>query len=96
LIVANIDILGESEIGVYPKPNVKVQQRVITYQVEGMAPRTLWIDRSKLPDLAWQDAHPGGAIPDDVRAQGDAVRLQAINADIEKIKQAPQPRRLVT
>ncbi len=88
------DILSETEISIYTKPNLKVQQRVITYQVEGMAPRTVWVDRSKLPDLAWQDEHPGEAVPEDIQKQGDTVRLQAIQADIERMKQAPQPRRI--
>ena len=90
----DIDILRETEIEIYTKPDLKVIQRVITYQVEGMAPRTVWVDRSKLPDLAWQDKNPGKPIPADIQKQGDLVRRQAIEADIERLKQAPKPRRL--
>ncbi len=89
-----IDILTENEIEIYSKPDVKVRQRVITYHVEGMAPRTVWVDRSKLPDLAYQDKNPGKPIPADVLKQGDLVRRQAIEADIERLKQAPKPRRI--
>ena len=92
--MADIDILTENEIEIYTKPDVKVRQRVITFQVEGMAPRTVWVDRSKLPDLAWQDKNPGKPIPSDVLKQGDVVRRQAIEADIERLKQAPKPRRI--
>lgn len=91
----DIDILTENEIEIYTKPDVKVKMRVITYQVEGMAPRTVWVDRAKLPDLAWQDKNPGKPTPVEVIKQGDVVRRQAIEADIERLKQAPKPRRLV-
>lgn len=92
--MAEIDILTENEIEIYTKPDVKVKMRVITYQVEGMAPRTVWVDRPKLPDLAYLDKNPGKPIPADVMKQGDAVRRQAIEADIAKLAQAPKPRRL--
>lgn len=92
--MADIDILTENEIEIYTTPETKVKQRVITYQVEGMAPRTVWVDRSKLPDLAWQDKNPGKPIPADIQKQGDAVRRQAIEADIEKVRRAPKPRRI--
>ena len=90
----DIDILTEHEITVYTTPDKRVKQRVITYQVPGMAPRTVWVDRDKLPDLAWQDEHPGEAIPEAIQTQGDAVRRAAVEADIENIKKAPGPRRL--
>ncbi len=92
--MSDIDILSENEIEVYTKPDLKVKQRVITYQVEGMAPRTVWVDRDKLPDLAWQDKNPGKPVPATVLKEGDAVRRAAIEADLEKLKQAPKPRRL--
>lgn len=92
--MAEIDILRENEIEIYDKPDHKVKMRVITYQVEGMAPRTVWVDRSKLPELAYQDKNPGKPIPADVLKQGDVVRRQAIEADIAKLQQAPKPRRI--
>lgn len=92
--MVEIDILTENEIEIYTKPDVKVKMRVITYQVEGMAPRTVWVDRSKLPDLVYQDKNPGKPVPTDVLKQGDLVRRQAIEADIEKLKQSPKPRRI--
>lgn len=91
----DIDILTEHEITVYTTPDKRVKQRVITYQVPGMAPRTVWVDRDKLPDLAFQDTNPGQPVPDDVLKQGDQVRRAAVEADIESIKKAPGPRRLV-
>lgn len=92
--MVDIDILTENEIEIYTKPDVKVKMRVITYQVEGMAPRTVWVDRSKLPELAYQDKNPGKPVPAEVQKQGDLVRRQAIEADIERLNQAPKPRRL--
>ena len=94
--MVDIDILTENEIEIYTTPEAKTKQRVITYQVEGMAPRTVWVDRSKLPDLAWEDKNPGKPIPAEVQKQGDLVRRQAIEADQERLRQAPKPRRLAT
>ena len=91
----DIDILTENEIEVYTTPDKRVKQRVITYQVPGMAPRTVWVDRDKLPDLAFQDQNPGQLVPEDVLKQGDQVRRAAVEADIESIKKAPGPRRLL-
>lgn len=91
----DIDILTENEIEVYTTPDKRVKQRVITYQVPGMAPRTVWVDRVKLPDLAFSDQNPGQPLPESVQAEGDTVRRAAVEADIESIKKAPGPRRLL-
>jgi hypothetical protein len=89
-----ISILSESEIEIYPSPGTKLKQRVITYQAEGLAPRTVWIDSVKLPDAVYAQANPGKPIPADVQAKGDAIRRAAAEADIAKIKAAPAPRKI--
>ena len=89
-----INILSESELEVYTTPDQKTKQRVITYQVAGFAPRALWIDVSKLPDVAWQLANPGKPVPANIQAQGDAARRQAVEADLARLKQVPQPRKI--
>lgn len=89
-----IEILSEHEIEVYTTPEKRVKQRVITYKVEGLAPRTLWLDSEKLPDAAYQLKNPGKAVPADIQAKGDAVRRQAIEADIARLKELPQPRKI--
>ncbi len=92
--MAEISILSEHEIEVYTTPDKRVKQRVITYQVEGFVPRTLWIDSDKLPDAAYALKNPGKPVPADVQAKGDAVRRAAVEADISRLKQAPQPRKI--
>lgn len=89
-----IEILSETEIEVYTTPDKRVKQRVLTYKIEGMAPRTLWLDSEKLPDAAFKLANPGKPVPADIQAKGDQVRRQAVEADIARIKQAPQPRKI--
>ena len=89
-----IQILSENQIEVYATPDKKVKQRVIVYQAEGFAPRTLWIDADKLPDAAWMLANPGKKLPADVQAKGDAVRRAAAEADIAKLKIVPPPRKI--
>ncbi len=89
-----ISILTEHEIEVYTTPDLKVKQRVITYKIEGFAPRTLWLDSAKLPDAAYQMANLGKPVPAEVQAKGDMVRRKAIEADIERLKQVPQPRKI--
>ncbi len=90
----DIQILSETEIPTYKTPDEITRQRVITYQVEGFAPRTLWLDSEKLPDASWQKANPGKAVPADVQAKGDALRRAAIEADIARLKTAPMPRKI--
>jgi len=92
--MAEISILSEHEIEVYATPDRRVKQRVIIYQVEGFAPRTLWVDSDKLPDAAYILKNPGKPVPPDVQARGDAVRRAAAEADIARIKQAPGPRKI--
>ncbi len=87
-----IQVLSEQEIEVYTTPDKKVKQRVLTYQAEGFAPRTVWLDADKLPDVAWQKDNPGKAVPVDIQAKGDALRRKAAEADIAKLKTAPKAR----
>jgi hypothetical protein len=89
-----ISVLSENEIETYSTPDRKVKQRVIVYQAEGLAPRTLWIDSEKLPDVAWQLKNPLKPVPADVQAKGDAVRRAACEADIARLKQVPPPRKI--
>lgn len=89
-----INILSEHEIEIYVSPELKIKQRVITYQVEGFAPKTLWIDSEKLPDAAYQIRYPAKPVPADIQAKGDAVRRVAIEADIAKLKQVIPPRKI--
>ncbi len=89
-----IEILSEHEIEIYTAPDIKMKQRVVTYKIEGFAPRTLWLDSEKLPDAAWQLKNPGKPVPVDILAKGDMVRRKAIEADIERLKQVPQPRKI--
>jgi hypothetical protein len=89
-----ISILSENEIETYATPDKRVKQRVIIYQAEGLAPRTIWLDSEKLPDAAWQLKNPGKPVPADIQAKGDAVRRAAAEADITRLKQAPQPRKI--
>ncbi len=89
-----LSIISETEIEAYTTPDKRVKQRVITYQAEGMAPRTLWIDSEKLPDAAFLLASPPKKITPDIQAKGDAVRRAAIEADIARLKAAPQPRKI--
>ncbi len=87
-----IKILSETEIEIYSTPDKRIKQRVMTYQAEGFAPRTVWLDAPKLPDVVWQAANPGKPLPAEVQAKGDAIRRAAAEADIAKLKTAPGPR----
>ncbi len=89
-----LSIISETEIEAYTTPDKRVKQRVVTYQAEGMAPRTLWIDSEKLPDAAFALKNPGKPVPADIQAKGDTIRRAAIEADIARIKAAPQPRKI--
>lgn len=89
-----ISIIAEHEIEVYTTPDKRVKQRVITYQVEGFAPRTLWLDSEKLPDAAYALKNPGKPVPADIQAKGDSVRRAAIEADIAELQKAAQPRKI--
>jgi hypothetical protein len=90
--MAEIKVLNEHEITIYPLPDKPTKQRVITYQAEGLAPRTLWLDSDKIPDAAWQLANPGKLVPKDLQTKGDLVRRAAIEADVAMIKQRSQVR----
>jgi hypothetical protein len=90
--MADIKILNEHEITIYPLPDKPTKQRVILYQSAGLAPRTLWLDSDKIPDAAWQLANPGKPVPKDIQAKGDAIRRAAIEADVAKISQNSQAR----
>ena len=90
----DISIMSESEIEVYSAPDKRIKQRVITYHAEGFAPRTVWVDASTLPDVAWVAKNPGKTAPADIVAQGDKARRAAIEADIARIKTAAQPRKI--
>ncbi len=92
--MAEYTILSELSIEVYRTPGNKIRQQVITYQTEGFAPRTVWLDSSLLPDVVYQLANPGKGIPADIQAKGDAVRRAAFDADIAKIKLAAPPRKI--
>ena len=92
--MAEYTILSEQSIEVYRTPGNKVRQQVITYQAEGFAPRTVWLDSSTLPDVVYQLANPGKAVPANVQAAGDAMRRAAFDADIAKIKASAPPRRI--
>lgn len=87
-----IKILSEHEITIYPLPDKPTRQRVITYQAEGLAPRTIWLDSVKLPDAAWQLDNPGKPVPKDLQTKGDQLRRAAIEANVNQIKAAPQAR----
>ena len=89
-----IKILSEPEIEIYATPDKKIKQRVMTYQAEGYAPRTIWIDSDKLPDIVYQAKNPGKPVPADIQAKGDALRRAAAEADIAKLKEAPQSRKI--
>lgn len=89
-----ISILSEHEIEVYATPEKKVKQHVIVYQAAGFAPRTMWLNSESLPDAAYALANPGKKIPADVLAKGDAVRRAAAEAQIARLKQVPQPRKI--
>lgn len=89
-----ISILSETEITVYPTPGTAVKQRVITYQAEGLAPRIIYIDAPKLPDVVYAQANPGKTVPADVQGKGDAIRRAAIEADIKKAASMPGPRKI--
>lgn len=87
-------ILSEHEIEIYSSPDVKVKQRVITYQAEGLAPRTIWLDAPTLPDAVYQAKNPGKAVPAEIQAKGDALRRAAMEADIARVKSMPGPRKI--
>jgi len=92
--MAEISILSESQIETYQTPDRKVRQQVITYQVASMAPRTVWVDAEKLPDVVYRAANPGKAVPADVQSKGDQVRRAAIEAEIAKITAGPGARKI--
>lgn len=92
--MAEISLLSESQIETYVSPDRKVRQQVITYQVAGMAPRTIWVESDKLPDVVYRAEHQGKAPPPAVQAQGDAVRRAAIEVELAKIGQAAGPRKI--
>ncbi len=89
-----IKILSETEIEIYSTPDKRIKQRVMTFQAEGFAPRTVWLDAPKLPDAAWMLANPGKPVPAKIQAEGDAIRRAAAEADIAKLKTAPAPRQI--
>jgi len=89
-----LEILSEQEIEIFTTPEKRIKQRVITYKAEGLAPRTLWLDSSKLADAKYQLDNPGKPVPPEVQAKGDATRKAAIMADIKLQSTLPQPRRL--
>jgi len=92
--MAEISILSESQIETYQTPDRKVRQQVITYQVAGMAPRTVWVDSTSLPDVVWRLSNPGKVTPADVQSKGDQVRRAAIEAEIAKITAGPGARKI--
>lgn len=92
--MAELKIISETEIETYATPNTKIRQRVITYQAEGFAPRTMWIDADKLADAVWLKANPGKPVPAAELAKGDAIRRATAEADIAKLKQAVAPRKI--
>ena len=87
-------ILTEQRLEIYKDVSTKIWQRVITYQTEGFAPRTVWIDEDKLADAVYEVKNPGKPVPANIQAQGDAVRRAAFDADIAKIKASPQARKI--
>lgn len=88
----DIKILSETEIEVFNSPTTSIKQRVITYQAPGLAPRTVWIDSPKLPDIVWSKDNPGKTVPSDIQAKGDALRRAMIEADINKVAKVQGPR----
>ncbi len=92
--MVDLRILSETEIETYSTPDTKLKRRVITYQAEGFAPRTIWLDADKLPDVVWQKANQAKPIPADVQVKGDILRRKAAEADLDTIKTAPQPRKI--
>jgi hypothetical protein len=92
--VVEYNILSEQRLEIYKDLQTKIWQRVITYQTEGFAPRTVWIDEALLPDAVYEGKYPGKPVPPDLQAKGDAVRRAAFDADIAKIKLAPGPRKI--
>ena len=88
------NILTEQRLEIYRSAELKGWQRAITYQTEGFAPRTVWIDEEKLPDAVWEAKNPGKPVPADLQAQGDKVRRATFDADIARIKAAPQARKI--
>jgi hypothetical protein len=90
--VGEIKIIAETQIETFTGPGLKAKQQVITYQVEGLAPRTVWVDSTTLPDITWRAKNPGKPVPVDVQAAGDKVRRSLIEAEISKISKAPGPR----
>lgn len=89
-----ISIVSESELETYVTPERKVKVRHIIYEAEGFAPRSIWIDSEKLPDVVWQAKNPGKPVPAEVQARGDSVRRASAEADIAKIKLAPKARKI--
>ena len=89
-----VEILDEHEVEIYTSPETKVKQRVITYKAEGLAPRTIWLDSSKLADAKYQLENPGKSVPPEIQAKGDATRKTAIMADIKRMSTLPPARKL--
>jgi len=92
--VVEYNILTEQRLEIYKDVSIKIWQRVITYQTEGFAPRTVWIDEDKLADAVFEAKNPGKPIPANIQTQGDAVRRAAFDADIARIKAVPQARKI--
>ena len=85
--MAQIRIIQELEQTTYEFPGEERKQMVILYQAEGRAPRTVWIYKDLLPDLMWLQEHPEATeAPPELEKEGDKVRMEAIKADLEKIK----------
>jgi len=89
-----ISIVSEVQINTFKGPGLPTKQQVITYQAEGLAPRTVWVDTDKIADVQFLMTNPGKTVPADVQAKGDAVRRAAIEADIAKIKGTKGPRKI--
>jgi len=45
-----VKILSEFEFDTYPKIGETKRVVAVTYQIEGMSPRTVWIDKDKYTD----------------------------------------------
>lgn len=92
--MAEYTIMSEQQIETYKTPTQKVQMTVITYQSPGLAPRTVWIESSTLPDVVYKLGNPGKSIPADLQSKGDMIRKANFDADIAKVAKAAPPRKI--
>ena len=85
--MTKIDYLHEVETTRHPSPYEEQKMVMITYRVEGLPPRTMWIPKEELPDLMYLEEHPRESeAPEAEVTRGDWKRFQYVWEDLARIR----------